>query len=77
MEKRIILDEQDMNEFTKIFAKTIEDEAIKEQAKGLLKGAAKFQVSMSIAYGLLNPAFDKPIVFYFEKFKKDDKKYNK
>ena len=23
---------------------------------------------MSIAYGLLNPAFDKPIVFYFEKF---------
>jgi 5-methylcytosine-specific restriction endonuclease McrA len=52
-------------------------EAIKEQAKGLLKGAAKFQVSMSIAYGLLNPAFDKPIVFYFEKFKKNDKKYNK
>lgn len=47
-------------------------EAIKEQAKGLLKGAAKFQVSMSIAYGLLIPAFDKPIVFYFEKFKKDD-----
>lgn len=42
-------------------------EAIKEQAKGLLKGAAKFQVSMSITYGLLNPAFDKPIVFYFEK----------
>ena len=32
---------------------------------------------MSIAYGLLNPAFDKPIVFYFEKFKKNDKKYNK
>lgn len=30
MEKRIILDEQDMNEFTKIFAKTIEDEAIKQ-----------------------------------------------
>lgn len=56
-----------MNEFTKVFAKTIEDEAIKEQAKGLLKGAAKFQVSMSIAYGLLNPAFDKPIVSYFEK----------
>ena len=52
-------------------------EAIKEQAKGLLKGAAKFQVSMSIAYGLLNPAFDKPIVFYFEKFKKNDKKCNK
>lgn len=22
--------------------------------------------------GLLNPAFDKPIVFYFEKFKKND-----
>ena len=42
-------------------------EAIKEQAKGLLKGAAKFQVSMSIAYGLLTPSFDKPIVFYFEK----------
>ena len=35
------------------------------------------EVSMSIAYGLLNPAFDKPIVFYFEKFKKNDKKYNK
>lgn len=52
-------------------------EAIKEQAKGLLKGAAKFQVSMSIAYGLLNPTFDKPIVFYFEKFKKNNKKYNK
>lgn len=30
MEKRIILDEQDMNEFTKVFAKTIEDEAIKQ-----------------------------------------------
>ena len=43
-------------------------EAIKEHAKGLLKGAAKFQVSMSIAYGLLTPSFDKPIVFYFEKY---------
>ena len=42
-------------------------EAIKEQAKGLLKGASKFQVNMSIAYGLLTPSFDKPIVFYFEK----------
>ena len=52
-------------------------ESIREQAEGLLRGAAKFQVSMSIAYGLLNPAFDKPIVFYFEKFKKNDKKYNK
>lgn len=52
-------------------------EAIKEQAKGLLKGAVKLQVNMSIAYGLLNPAFDKPIVFYFEKFKKNDKKCNK
>ena len=30
MEKRIILDEQDINEFTKIFAKTIEDEAINQ-----------------------------------------------
>lgn len=44
-------------------------EAIRYQAKGLLRGAAKFQVSMSIAYGLLIPAFDKPIEFYFEKFK--------
>ena len=42
-------------------------ESIKEQAKGLLRGAAKFQVGMSIAYGLLTPSFDKPIVFYFEK----------
>ena len=42
---------------------------LKEQAEGLLKGAAKFQVSMSIAYGLLIPAFDVPIVFYFEKLK--------
>lgn len=44
-------------------------EAIKEQAKGLLKGAAKFQVNMSIAYGLIQPAFDNPVEFYFEKFK--------
>jgi hypothetical protein len=42
-------------------------ESIKEQAKGLLTGAAKFKVSMSIAYGLLTPSFNKPIVFYFEK----------
>ena len=42
-------------------------EAIKEQAKGLLKGAAKFQVNMSIAYGLIKPAFDNPVEFYFEK----------
>lgn len=41
-------------------------ESIKEQAKGLLRGAAKFQVGMSIAYGLLTPSFDKPIIFYFE-----------
>lgn len=44
-------------------------ETIKEQAKGLLKGAAKFQVNMSIAYGLIQPAFDNPVEFYFEKFK--------
>lgn len=44
-------------------------EAIKEQAEGLLRGAAKFQVIMSIAYGLLTPSFDKPIVFYFEEQK--------
>lgn len=44
-------------------------EAIKEQAKGLLKGAAKFQVNMSIAYGLIQPAFDNPVEFYFENFK--------
>ena len=44
-------------------------EAIRYQAKGLLKGATKFQVSMSIDYGLLIPAFNKPIEFYFEKFK--------
>ncbi len=42
-------------------------ESIREQAEGLLRGAAKFQVSMSIAYGLLTPSFDKPIIFYFEK----------
>lgn len=45
--------------------------AIKEQAEGLLRGAARFQVKMSIAYGLLIPAFDAPVVFYFEKFKKN------
>lgn len=43
--------------------------AIKEQAKGLLKGSAKFQVNMSIAYGLIEPMFDKPVEFYFEKIK--------
>lgn len=42
-------------------------ESVKEQAKGLLTGAAKFQVSMSIAYGLLTPSFNKPVVFYFGK----------
>lgn len=44
-------------------------ESIREQAEGLLRGAAKFQVSMSIAYGLLTPSFNKPIVFYFEEQK--------
>lgn len=44
-------------------------DAIRYQAKGLLRGATKFQVSMSIAYGLLMPAFDAPIEFYFDKFK--------
>ena len=39
---------------------------IKRQAVGLLKGAAKFQVKMSIAYGLIVPQFDKEVVFYFE-----------
>lgn len=43
--------------------------AIKQQAEGLLRGAAKFQVNMSIAYGLLIPAFDAPVVFYYEKLK--------
>lgn len=42
---------------------------IKEQAEGLLRGAARFQVKMSIAYGLLIPAFDSPKVFSFEKLK--------
>ena len=45
--------------------------AIKQQAEGLLRGAARFQVNMSIAYGLLIPAFDVPVVFYFEKVKKN------
>lgn len=40
---------------------------IKEQAEGLLRGAARFQVNMSITYGLLVPAFKALIVFYFEK----------
>lgn len=40
---------------------------IKRQAVGLLSGAAKFQVKMSIAYGLIVPLFDKEIEFYFEK----------
>lgn len=47
-------------------------DAIRYQAKGLLRGATKFQVSMSISYGLLIPAFDAPIEFYFEKFKNKD-----
>ena len=45
---------------------------IKRQAVGLLSGAAKFQVKMSIAYGLIIPQFDKKVVFYFEKVKRKD-----
>lgn len=45
-------------------------EEITRQAKGLLKGAAKFQVRMSLAYGLIEEHFDKPIEFYFEKMDK-------
>ncbi len=41
--------------------------AIKQQAEGLLRDAARFQVNMSISYGLLIPAFKALIVFYFEK----------
>lgn len=41
--------------------------AIKQQAEGLLRGAAKFQVKMSMAYGLIEEHFDNPVVFYFEK----------
>lgn len=44
-------------------------QAIKEQAIGLLKGAAKFQVNMSIAYGLIIPQFNNDVKFYFEKGK--------
>lgn len=43
---------------------------IKRQAEGLLRGQAKFQVNMSIAYGLITPHFNKPVEFYFERFKK-------
>ncbi len=45
-------------------------EEIARQAKGLLLGAAKFQVKMSLAYGLIEEHFDKPVVFYFEKVDK-------
>lgn len=45
---------------------------IKRQAVGLLSVAAKFQVKMSIAYGLIIPQFDKKVVFYFEKVKRKD-----
>ena len=45
---------------------------IKRQAVGLLSGAAKFQVKMSIVYGLIIPQFDKKVVFYFEKVKRKD-----
>lgn len=41
--------------------------AIKQQTEGLLRDAARFQVNMSISYGLLIPAFKALIVFYFEK----------
>lgn len=44
-------------------------ESIREQAEGLLRVSAKFQVSMSIAYGPLTPSFDKPAVFCFEEQK--------
>lgn len=42
---------------------------ITRQAKGLLNGKASFQVKMSLAYGLIEGHFDRPIEFYFEKFK--------
>ena len=42
---------------------------ITRQAKGLLNGKASFQVKMSLAYGLIEEHFDRPIEFYFEKFK--------
>lgn len=41
--------------------------AIKQQAEGLLRDAARFQVNISISYGLLIPVFKALIVFYFEK----------
>lgn len=41
--------------------------AIKQQAEGLMNGAAKFQMRMSLAYGLVEEHFDNPVVFYFEK----------
>lgn len=40
--------------------------AIVDQARGLIKGSAKFQVNMSLAYGLIEEHFDKPVRFYFE-----------
>lgn len=42
---------------------------IKRQSEGLLRGAAKSQVNMSFAYGLIVPNFDKPVEFYFEREK--------
>ena len=51
---------------------SLEKKWSEQQAEGLLRGAAKFQVNMSIAYGLLIPAFDAPVVFYFEKLKIND-----
>ncbi len=44
---------------------------IKRQAEGLLRGAAKFQVNMSIAYGLIVTNFVKPVEFYFERAEKE------
>lgn len=46
--------------------------AIKQQAEGLLSGAAKFQMRMSLAYGLVEDHFDNPVVFYFEKFNSNE-----
>ena len=42
---------------------------ITRQAKGLLNGKASFQVKMSLAYGLIEEHFDRPIEFCFGKFK--------
>ena len=41
-------------------------QAIVEQARGLVRGSAKFQVNMSLAYGLIEEHFDRPVRFYFE-----------